>query len=204
MEGLTIRTATAADTPRIVNLIARPAGQEAIAIAGCEEAALKMAVRVALIPDGPQSWRHSTVAELDGNVVGLIQSGTGEEAFRVTPGLVLDVLRIFGVGVASVYGRYRARLRVNPDIPKGTYYIAELHVDPDYGNRGIGGALLDYAEHEARERALPKMSLMTTTNNPARRLYERKGFRVVETKTDRLYERYTGIAGRHLMVKELS
>jgi ribosomal protein S18 acetylase RimI-like enzyme len=204
VEGLTIRSATSADTPRIVNLIARPAGQEAIAIAGCEEAALKMAVTVASLADGPQSWQHSTVAELNGKVVGLIQNGTGEEAFRVTPGLVLDVLRIFGVGIVSVYGRYRARLRVNPDIPMGTYYISELHVDPDYRNRGIAGALLDHAEREARERELPKMSLMTTTINPARRLYERKGYRVVETKTDRLYERYTGIAGRHLMVKELS
>jgi len=47
------------------------------------------------------------------------------------------------------------------------------------------------------------MSLTTTTINPARRLYERHGFHVVETKTDGAYERYTGIAGRHLMVKEL-
>jgi len=42
------------------------------------------------------------------------------------------------------------------------------------------------------------------TVNPARRLYERHGFGVVETRTDPTYERYTGIAGRHLMVKELS
>jgi hypothetical protein len=48
------------------------------------------------------------------------------------------------------------------------------------------------------------MALTTTTINPARHLYERKGFRVAETKTDRMYETYTGIEGRHLMVKELS
>ena len=87
--------------------------------------------------------------------------------------------------------------------PAGSYYIAEIDVDPDWRNRGIGGALLDYAEAEARAAGYTVMSLTTTTINPARRLYERHGFRVVETKTDAAYERYTGIQGRHLMVKEL-
>lgn len=47
------------------------------------------------------------------------------------------------------------------------------------------------------------MALTTTTANPARRLYERHGYRVVETRTDTVYERYTGIQGRHRMVKDL-
>jgi ribosomal protein S18 acetylase RimI-like enzyme len=47
------------------------------------------------------------------------------------------------------------------------------------------------------------MALTTTTENPARHLYERHGFRVVETRTDPAYERYTGIEGRHRMVKDL-
>ena len=47
------------------------------------------------------------------------------------------------------------------------------------------------------------MSLSTNTANPARRLYERHGFRIVETRTDSTYERLTGIEGRHLMVKAL-
>ncbi len=40
--------------------------------------------------------------------------------------------------------------------------------------------------------------------NPARRLYERHRFRVVETRTDADYERYSGVEGRVLMVKELA
>ncbi len=34
-------------------------------------------------------------------------------------------------------------------------------------------------------------------------LYEGHGYRVVDMRTDRKYERYTGIEGRLLMVKEL-
>jgi hypothetical protein len=47
------------------------------------------------------------------------------------------------------------------------------------------------------------MSLITHTANPARRLYERHGFRVIETMTDAEYERYAGVEGRVRMVKEL-
>jgi ribosomal protein S18 acetylase RimI-like enzyme len=47
------------------------------------------------------------------------------------------------------------------------------------------------------------MSLTTTTSNPARRLYERFGFDLIETREDASYLAATGIAGRILMVKKL-
>jgi ribosomal protein S18 acetylase RimI-like enzyme len=87
--------------------------------------------------------------------------------------------------------------------PEGAYHIAELDVDPRYRNLGIGGALLDRAEADALEGGYHQLTLETTTANPARRLYERHGFRVLETRTDPDYERYTGIEGRVRMVKEL-
>lgn len=76
-------------------------------------------------------------------------------------------------------------------------------MDPRYRNRGIGGALLDYAEAEARAGGYTQMTLTTTTMNPARHLYERHEFRVVDTRTDPDYERYTGIPGRYRIVKDL-
>jgi hypothetical protein len=42
------------------------------------------------------------------------------------------------------------------------------------------------------------------TNNPARRLYARFGFEVVETRTDSAYEALTGVAGRVLMIKTVT
>jgi len=107
------------------------------------------------------------------------------------------------LGALRLLPRMRARARVQTGPPPGCYYIGELDVDPRYRNRGIGGALLDYVEDEARRGGYRLMSLTTTTSNPARRLYERHGFRVVETKTDPEYERYTSIQGRVLMAKEL-
>ena len=91
-----------------------------------------------------------------------------------------------------------------PTTPSGAYLIAQLNTHPQCRNRGYGAAALDLAEAEARRLGHQQMSLTTTTANPARHLYERHGFRVVETRTDEAYERYTGIPGRHLMVKELA
>jgi ribosomal protein S18 acetylase RimI-like enzyme len=202
MEGLTIRKARPADIDRIAEIVAGEPGQEAVAIAGCVEAARKFGMAVIHLPNSPQGWQRSAVAELDGNLVGVLQTGPGNDSFKLTPQLALLAVRTFGVGIVSVLGRVRARLRVNPQLPVDAWYIGELDVDPAHRNRGLGGALLDYAEAEAKGLGYRRMSLQTTTINPARRLYERHGFRVVETRTDPAYERYTGIAGRHLMVKE--
>lgn len=115
------------------------------------------------------------------------------------------VLRIAGpLRVARMIPNLRARARITPPGVPGSYYIAELDVAPDRRNRGIGGALLDHAGREARRLGVHQLSLHTTTTNPARRLYERHGFRVARTATDPAYERITGIPGRVLMAKDLT
>lgn len=204
MEGLTIRAASPADTERIAELISGEPGQEAIAIAGCVEAARNFGMGFIRLPDSPQGWKYSILAEIDGRVAGVLQAGEGEIPFQLSPRLALLALRVFGLGIVSVLGRARARQRVQHEAPAGAYTIREFDVDPAYRNRRIGGTMLEHAEADARKQGYKLLSLTTTTINPARRLYERKGFRVVETKTDRSYERYTGIAGRLLMVKVLS
>jgi ribosomal protein S18 acetylase RimI-like enzyme len=204
MEGLTIRPATAADTERIAELIAGEPGQEAIGIAGCVEAARNFGMGFVRLQDGPQAWQQSALAEIDSRTVGVLQAGEGESPFKLSPRVAMLALRVFGVGIVSVLGRARARQRIQHQSPAGAYTIREFDVDPAYRNRRIGGTMLDHAEADARKQGYKLLSLTTTTNNPARRLYERHGYAVVSTLTDAAYERYTGIAGRHLMVKELS
>ncbi len=57
-------------------------------------------------------------------------------------------------------------------------FIVYMAVERDARGAGIGFALLERAEHEARERGAPYMALMVTEENaPARALYERAGYR---------------------------
>jgi len=204
MGGLIIRKATPGDTNRIAELLGGDPGDEAIGLLGSAEKAIAFGMGVVRLPNSPQGWRHTVVAEHGGKVVGMMQAGGDRRDVRVTPRLVYLALDTFGpLGMLRLGRRLRARRRVQTRTPPSSYHIAEIDVDPACRNRGIGGALLDHAEREARSAGYSVMSLTTTTINPARRLYERHGFRVVETKTDAAYQRFTGIEGRHLMVKEL-
>jgi ribosomal protein S18 acetylase RimI-like enzyme len=61
-------------------------------------------------------------------------------------------------------------------LPQG--FIAYMAVEPEKRARGVGSLLLGAAEDAARQRGLPYMSLMVTEDNaPARKLYERRGYR---------------------------
>ena len=202
--GLTVRKATAADTERIAELLSGDPGQEAVAVAGCYEAARKFGMALVRLPDSPQGWQHSVVAELEGEVAGIMQGGVDEIDYGLTPSLAWLAFRVFGVGFVSVLGRYRVLQRVGIPHPRDSYYIGEINVAAELRNRGIGGALLDHATAEAKRLGCAQMSLNTTITNPAQHLYERHGFRIVETRTDPEYERMTGIPGRVLMIKELT
>ncbi len=156
------------------------------------------------LPGSRQGWQHTVLAELEGEPVGVLQAGVNPVGVKITPRLALMALRILGpVGVFKLLPRLRARGRLDIEAPDGSYHVAEVHVDARLRGRGIGGAMLEYAEEEARKRGCRRMSLTTNTTNPARRLYERHGYRIQQTHTDPDYEHYTGIEGRVLMVKEL-
>ncbi|HET9476908.1 MAG TPA: GNAT family N-acetyltransferase [Dehalococcoidia bacterium] len=204
MENLTIRRATESDIERIAEIMAGEPGREAEAIAGSAAGARRLWMEMVRMPGSPMGWEATTVADADGKVVGVLQAGEHESSAKITPGLAILAIRIAGpLGIFGLVRRLRVQDRVKPAPIPGAYKVRELHVDPAFRSRGIGGALLDYAEAAARAGGYTQMTLTTTTENPARHLYERHGYEVVETKTDPVYQRHTGIEGRHRMVKQL-
>ncbi len=58
-------------------------------------------------------------------------------------------------------------------------YIRELHLLEHARGQGIGCAVLDHAIALAARRRLPLLRLMVFKDNPAQRLYRRKGLQVV-------------------------
>jgi GNAT superfamily N-acetyltransferase len=63
---------------------------------------------------------------------------------------------------------------VRADVPE-----LSVCVLPGYRGAGLGAGLVGAAVAEARRRSLPALSLSVEDGNPARRLYERLGFRPV-------------------------
>lgn len=205
MEGLTIRPATPEDQQRVAEIVGGDPTEEVARLIGNRRLAREVSIMLNNAPQSTQNWRHSTVAELDGKIVGVIQGGTeiGEPVLTWVD--VWNIMRIAGpLRLFAMARRFNARRRVHHEVPPGTWHVAEIDVDPKYQGRGVGRALLGWAEEQARAQGVTQMSLTTHANNPARRLYERQGYHVADTKTDPEFERYTGIRGRHLMLKDLT
>ncbi|MGH7634672.1 MAG: GNAT family N-acetyltransferase, partial [Gemmatimonadaceae bacterium] len=205
MDDILLRRATADDLDAVIAVIYDDPPPDVLGVAVDREQARAigaLGVRHGLEADP----RRSVVAVLDGSIVGVLETMRPSEDAQISAAIMLrmlrDGVRIAGPSVLPRYARYaRARARVQVERAPGSYYIAELDVHPEHRNRGIGGALLRHAEAVARADSFAQISLATTITNPARRLYERHGFAVVETRTDAAYQRITGIPGRVLMVK---
>ena len=61
----------------------------------------------------------------------------------------------------------------------GSPYIASLAVDPRWRGMGVGSQLLEYAESLAAETSRWIFLCVSSFNEAARRLYERRGYRQV-------------------------
>ncbi|QVM89633.1 GNAT family N-acetyltransferase [Pseudomonas entomophila] len=66
-------------------------------------------------------------------------------------------------------------------------YIRELHLLPEHRGRGIGGWVLEQLAGWTAQRRLPLLRLTVFGSNPARRLYQRRGF--VEVGMDECFVR---------------
>jgi ribosomal protein S18 acetylase RimI-like enzyme len=204
---MTIRPARLDEIDVVSDIVNDPPNAGAIRIAGNAEKAVRggrVLSRAGLSLHLPST----VVAEIDGEVAGIMDAGIDHPEPRITPGVVLrllpTVLRTVGPGGFSRLLRSRpAYDAVAFPTDRASYYIAELDVQPAWRNRGIGGRLLDYGERQARASGAPRMTLVTDITNPARHLYDRHGFVVRETKMNAAYERWSAVPGRVFMVKEL-
>ena len=203
--GITFRPATAVDSDVLADLVLGDAEQETTRVQmrlfGLSDLEDRRLV-IRLVWRAGENWRQSTLAEVAGVPVGLVQ--VDHAGMKVTPQLVFALVgRLGPVAPFRIAWRLRLRPRVTVAIPPGAYEISELHVSPAFRGRGIGEALLRFAESDARERRFTTMALQTLTTNPAQKLYERNGFRTVAVRTDAQFERITGAAGNVLMVRDL-
>jgi ribosomal protein S18 acetylase RimI-like enzyme len=193
-----VRPASERDIDSIIDILFGEPSPETLALAGSRELAQRFGARRLRLHGFPEPTHPTVVGEIDGLVVGVLQYTSAPEADRDRFAFARLAVSVFGLwGTAQRARRFYGLSRVQFAPPAGSFYIAELHVAPAYRGRGIGSALLEWAIVHARDDQ--RLSLHTTTSNPARFLYERHGFRVTATRTHREYRRYTGIDGRHLM-----
>ena len=148
-----LRPATAADSAAIQDLIARSIRQLGAADYSSEqiEGALKGAFGLdsQLISDGTYF-----VVESDGQLI-----GCGGWSYRRT---------LFGGDARA--GRDAGTLDPKTDAAK----IRAFFIDPTAARRGIGSAILEHCETEARRHGFRRAEMMATL--PGKKLYEARGY----------------------------
>ena len=201
------RAATAADVPRLAVILNDPPPTETLAIVG-SVARAHLAGRMMIDAGLTVELGRTVVAIEGGEVVGLLEAAAAEEGHE--PG-ISTVLKLAPVVLARLgpqaFVRTLRWMRINPRVQfepvPGAYHVFELDVAASHRGRGIGGALLDRAEIAARACGHRCITLTTKVTNPARRLYERHGFRVIGTKLDAEWARWASSPGRVQMMKDL-
>jgi len=121
-------------------------------------------------PGHPDAPTGNTRADFDADFAPLL---TGEALGRLLPvsGSVLD---------AAVPGRAVAVCLVN-DWPDEGPWISEVFRDPAPRYAGIGAALLRRTLWLGSRAGLRSIGLAVTVGNPAQRVYEKVGFRILST-----------------------
>jgi len=131
---------------------------------------------------GPHGWDAGLAAELNAaygpgqpdRVTRLRSLTEGEGGLAVLPGASARLRDPAGRSMGEVF-------TVGP-VPWGTVptaWVLDLAVGPGGQGRGFGAALLAYAMSGTRHAGLTVVGLTVTDGNPARRLYDRMGFRPV-------------------------
>ncbi|MDO8615249.1 MAG: hypothetical protein Q7T33_05875 [Dehalococcoidia bacterium] len=96
--GLTIRPARASDTERITQVIFDNPPAESVGIVGSERRARELGKAMVRMPGSELGWQNTTVAELQGQVIGVLQQTRAGSSVgtRIGPRLVWHTLRIVG------------------------------------------------------------------------------------------------------------
>ena len=98
----------------------------------------------------------------------------------------------------------RFRYSLVKEAGAGEYFINNVAVLPDFQGRGVGTRLLAFAEGKAKSAGLGICSLCVEIENVgARSLYERLGYRMVDTVRFKRLSRSIGYQGFHRMAKVL-
>lgn len=150
------------------------------------------------------SYQFSTLAKVEGKIVGITQAIPGADLWKVTVRLVRACATCLGLGSAIRLAWRGFPLAFEPDAEGGEYYVNTLAVAPTHRNRGIGRALLEGAERRARNLNFPICSLSVMLQNAdALRFYQRVGYCVDRKVISRFHAPGVQYNGFYRMVKRL-
>jgi ribosomal protein S18 acetylase RimI-like enzyme len=154
---------------------------------------------------GELGYANHTVAELDGEVVGLGTAYSGGDAGRFLVGGLLGLLSFYGPLRTPVIVSRVLRMERIIQPPKGDlHYVAHLGVAPELRSRGIGQRIVEHLLEGGRELGRETAALDVSVENPrAQALYERLGFTPTKECISTLKNRHSYVPSHIRMERAL-
>jgi ribosomal protein S18 acetylase RimI-like enzyme len=203
--ALTLRPAVAADAPAAAGLILSSMGRFGEVLLGFGDESKARGVLERWFPRAGHrfSSRFATLAELDGELAGLLLGFPASDLWRLELGLA-PVLRLAyspGELLHFISGNL-ALLRLK-EAERGDWLVAHVATEPRFRQHGVARCLMAEAEALARRAGCKRCALLVELDNePARRLYASLGYQAMgEQRWPRLEA--MGSPGFARMVKPL-
>jgi len=134
---------------------------------GCDP--LDIGERIYRNPDGNYSWRNCTIVENAVRVAGVLLT------FPIQNAPARDPANRPGADDPDVFAPYR--YLEEPD----SWYVCGVALYPEHRGQGLGSALMQLANSQAREHGYGRLSLVAFQQNEGSvRLYRRLGYEIVD------------------------
>ncbi len=150
-------------------------------------------------PDHNYSFQNVTFAEHDKQIVGMALGFTAEQHRHFSDQPLKESAGYPALRMTAVKTLFGPLMRILETIADGDFYLLAIAIDKELRGEGVGSALMDSTEERARACGSTQLSLdVSTRNEGARRLYERRGM-TVESK----WPKRLPIQGFYRMTKAL-
>ena len=133
-------------------------------------------------PDHDLSYQNVTFAERDNIIVGMVSVYIAEQHGRSS---LQPLKRASGKGnlrMMLVLILFASLMRIMDSIADGDFYLQAIAIDKELRGDGIGSALMDFVEEQARMSGSTRLSLDVSDNNErAYQFYKHRGM-IVESR----------------------
>lgn len=204
-KGLILRPASPEDAGQTAPLF-YSTGPAAFNLAfGSQDKAISIIRRLFARTGNPMSFEHTTVAELKGQVIGLLTVADRTIKARTRPQMGAELLRICGplalLARLPIHLRLQRLSRLAQD---GELCIEDIAVAPQVRGKGIGHLLMQEAERLARRKRYTLISLYVLKDNfQAIGFYRKLGYLCEEKRVDAWLARRYGFPGFLRMIKPI-
>ncbi|MBN2380000.1 GNAT family N-acetyltransferase [candidate division WOR-3 bacterium] len=204
-ESVILRPARPEDATKAAELIYTTGPKSFNLAFGSYDRAIALIRRMFAEQDTIMSFNQATVAEFEGQTVGVLVLLDRKIERRTQARTGVELLKLSGpLFILFRFPVYLRQGRLILPIPPDTLFIADVAVSANFQGKGIGRLLMKHAESVAVQKDYTSLCLDVAKDNfPAISLYKRLGYIRIFEATDPWFNMRFGLSGFQRMSKRI-